>query len=304
MPPEERRGEKAPMRTGPLAYVVVAVLAVALIAVTLAVMTSNKISDKTAEKATLEAQLADAQTQADRLKSFTDFASVQQAREETVTTLAQSRFDWERVLRELAIVIPDDVWLTNIDATVSNSTDSGSTAAPSASSSSVGTESIAGPSLNIQGCANGHDAVAAFLASLHDIDGVTRVTVLNSDRPGSKAAVAASSTSATGGGQGCSTRAMTTQFSVVAAFDAVQLGSTDASATTTPTVPAASETTTTTTTSTEAAASSSTTASGSDQAQVAEAQQQISQSKDSAAHNVAKGHKAADTFMPGTGSAP
>ena len=35
------------------------------------------------------------------------------------TSLAQSRFDWERVLRELAIVIPEDVWLTNLTATVS-----------------------------------------------------------------------------------------------------------------------------------------------------------------------------------------
>ena len=34
IPPEDRRGERAPMRTGPLAYVVVALLAVGLVAVT------------------------------------------------------------------------------------------------------------------------------------------------------------------------------------------------------------------------------------------------------------------------------
>ena len=123
-------------------------------------LTDNQISDSKTEKAGLEAQVAEAQAQAERLRSFADFASVQQAREQTVSSLAQSRFDWERVLRELAIVIPNDVWLTNLDATVSPdaaSTGAGSSAAPRSSS---GTESIAGPSLEIQGCADGHEAVA------------------------------------------------------------------------------------------------------------------------------------------------
>ena len=30
----------------------------------------------------------------------------------TVTSLADSRFDWERVMRELSLVLPADVWLT------------------------------------------------------------------------------------------------------------------------------------------------------------------------------------------------
>ena len=107
------------MRTGPLAYVVVAVLAVGLVAVTLTVVASNQVSDRKAEKASLESQVAEAQAAATRVQSFADFASVQQTREQTVSTLAQSRFDWERVLRELAIVIPDDVWITSLNATVS-----------------------------------------------------------------------------------------------------------------------------------------------------------------------------------------
>ncbi|MGH2924744.1 MAG: PilN domain-containing protein [Solirubrobacterales bacterium] len=303
MPPEELRGDKAPMRTGPLAYVVVGVLAVALIAVTVTVMTSNQISDKQTEKAGLEAQLAEAQAQAQRLKSFADFASVQQARELTVSTLARSRFDWERVLRELAIVIPSDVWLTNIDATVSGTSSTGTSSTPSTSSSSVDTSSIAGPSLTIQGCADGHDAVAGFIAALHDIDGVTRVTVVSSDRPDSQAGVAASSASASAGGAGCSSRALATQFQVVAAFDAVQLGAADSSGVT-PATPAAPTTTTTTEASTGSGAGTTTTASSSDGTQVADAQQQVQQSKDSAARQSSKGRKAVDTLLPGTGSAP
>ncbi len=40
------------------------------------------------------------------------------ARVETVTSLAQSRFDWERVMRELSLVLPGTVWLTNVTGTV------------------------------------------------------------------------------------------------------------------------------------------------------------------------------------------
>ncbi len=95
------------MRTGSLAYVIVGLLAVALVAVTaIVVTTSNKISDQQAEKASLEAQLAQAEAEAEAVELVRRFASVQSAREQTVSTLAQSRFDWERVLRELAIVIP------------------------------------------------------------------------------------------------------------------------------------------------------------------------------------------------------
>ena len=42
---------------------------------------------------------------------------------QTVSSLAQSRFDWERVLRELSLVIPEDVWLVKVTGTVSPAVD-------------------------------------------------------------------------------------------------------------------------------------------------------------------------------------
>jgi Tfp pilus assembly protein PilN len=221
IPPEERRGDRAPMRTGPLAYVIVGVLAVGLVAVTATVLIGNQVTDRKAEKASLEVQVAEAEAEAERLSSFAEFTSLQQRREQTVSSLAQSRFDWERVLRELAIVTPDDVWLTNVSASVSADASSG---ASSSSSSSTGTgtaaEGIMGPSLELQGCAKGQEAVARFLASLHDIDGITRVTVLSSDRP-EPGTSSTSDTATTGVGEGCSDRDFVAEFDVVAAFDAV-----------------------------------------------------------------------------------
>ncbi len=285
IPPEQRRGDRAPMRTGPLSYVLVGVLAAALVAVTLLVMTNNKISDREAERVSLESQVARAEAEAQRLAAFAEFASLEQARQETVSSLARSRFDWERVLRELAIVIPGDVWLTGLNATVSPDASSGGTS----TSSAAGTESITGPSLQIDGCAAGHEAVAKFLAALQDIDGVTRVSVLKSDRPELAApGAAATGTSGSASSGGCSNRDFISTFQVVAAFDAVQIGAEGE-------VPAPATPATETTTSSTATA---------DQSQVADAEQQLSQQKDSAAEQSQKARKANDTFIPGAGTGP
>jgi Tfp pilus assembly protein PilN len=292
IPPEERRGERAPMRTGPLAYVIVAVLAVALVAVTVTVLTGNQISDREAEKASLSSQVDQAEADAERLSSYADFASVQQAREETVSSLAESRFDWERVLRELAIVIPGDVWLTNLTASASadDSATLSAQAGGSSSGSSVSAQDIGAPSLEIQGCASGHEAVARFLAALNDVDGITRVTVVSSDRPegtdtGSTTATAVDSA-------GCVSRGFVAQFEVVAAFDAAQPA---AALEPSPTEPTTTPTTTTTPASSE---------SSGDQEQVADSQQQLQQQRNSANGRAEEGRDAVNTFIPGARSAP
>lgn len=277
IPPEERRGDKAPLRTGPLAYAVVAVLAAVLLAVTLVVLTGNQISDRKAEKSQLQAELTQAQAQAKRLNAFAEFATLQQARQETVTSLATSRFDWERVLREMAIVIPSDVWLT--DLTASASADAAASASTS-TTSSTGTEGILGPSLQISGCAEGHDGVARFLASLRDIDGVTRVSVMSSDQASATAgATSTSSTASTSASGSCTGGKLATTFEIVVAFDDAQ---TSAPTTTpSPTSPDPAET-----------------------SQVADGRNQLKQQSDSASQKVAKGHDAANTFIPGTGTTP
>src|SRR2546423_15412992 len=104
------------MRTGPVSYVVVAVLAVALLAAIGIVQMNNQISDREAQKASLESQLTAAQAEADRSRPYADFAALQLARTHTVASLAQSRFHWEPDLRVPAIAIPADVWLTSPNA--------------------------------------------------------------------------------------------------------------------------------------------------------------------------------------------
>ena len=59
-----------------------------------------------------------ADARAAELAPYGEFASLEQARAETVSSLAQSRFDWERVLNELALVMPERVTLETLTGTV------------------------------------------------------------------------------------------------------------------------------------------------------------------------------------------
>ena len=166
IPPEERRGAGAPARTGALSYILVAALALLLIGVTATVVFGKKVSDKEDEVAALEVKAAETSARAESLSTYTTFQSIRDARVETVAQLATSRFDWERVMRELALVLPHSVWLTSLEASAGGEEGSGGGSLSG---------SIVGPSLVIAGCAAGQDSVAGFVTALKDIDGVTRV---------------------------------------------------------------------------------------------------------------------------------
>jgi Tfp pilus assembly protein PilN len=287
IPVEERRGEKTPLRTGPVSYAIVGVLAVALLGATLMVLTGNQISDRKAEVSELQAQLTQAEARSERLSAFGQFAALQKARQDTVSNLAQSRFDWERVLRELAIVAPSDVWLTDVTGSASaGSAPSGSTS----SGASSATAGILGPSLQIEGCSDGHEAVASFLAALRDIDGVTRVTVINSDRQDSSGASASTATggSSSGASTSCPSSQSVSAFQIVMAFDNAPQAGTATTAPTPSTTPDSSTTSTT-------------------DSQVADGQQQLQQQSDSIKKQTSKGRDAASSagsFVSGTGTTP
>src|SRR3954447_9390370 len=122
IPPEQRRGDSAQLRTGPLMYIVLGALALVLVGVTMLVLTDNRITDGKAEVATLKQEDAAAAAEAEKLAAFTQFRTLSEQRIATVRTLADSRFDWERVMRELSLVLPSNVWLTSLSASATSST--------------------------------------------------------------------------------------------------------------------------------------------------------------------------------------
>jgi Tfp pilus assembly protein PilN len=209
IPPEDRRGETAPLRTGALVYLVVGACVAVLVGVTAMVLMGNKIADRKADVAQLESEDAVATAKAQRLGPYVQFQILADQRVETVKSLAESRFDWERVMRELALVLPDDVWLIDLTATAAP----GLTVEGSSGGASSLREAAPGPALQLTGCATGQEAVAGFVTDVKDIDGVTRVGMPSSEIAGDGGAGTSSDTD-------CRTRSFIAKFEMVVTFDA------------------------------------------------------------------------------------
>lgn len=216
IPPEDRRGEHAALRTGPLPYVLLGALVALLLGVTALVVANNQVAEAQNEVAKLDSENAVASAKAQSLASYTEFRTMSEQRVETVSSLADSRFDWERVMRELSLILPRDVWLVGLTAT----------AAPGVSVEGGGggasnlRGSIPGPALELNGCAGGQEAVAGFVTALKDIDGVTRVGVQSSELPEEGKAGGSEGGGSDSSGDECRTRKFIAKFEIVVAFDA------------------------------------------------------------------------------------
>jgi len=213
IPAEERRGGAAPLRTGYMPYVLIGGLVLLLVGVVALVLAGNQVSERETEVATLEREDAQAEAKAQSLAAYTEFRELSEARVATVSELADSRFDWERVMRELALILPGDVSLVSLVATVAP----GVTVEGGGGGASGMRAAAPGPALELEGCAKGQNGVAGFVTALEDIDGVTRVGVQSSELPSEKD---------DGGGGGdvdgdeCRTHEWVAKFSIVVAFDA------------------------------------------------------------------------------------
>jgi Tfp pilus assembly protein PilN len=231
IPAEDRAGSRRPMRGGPLAYIIVGALAAAVIGVAVLAVTNNQISDSKAEITKLEDEKTSVEARAKALDAYTQFHNLREQRLATITSLADSRFDWQRVMRELSVILPGDVWLTNLTGTATPNVSIDGADAVSLRGS------IPGPALELKGCTVSQGAVAAFVQALKQIDGVTRIGVqsstLGEDSGGTGGA--------TSGGSTCQTHAFIAEFQMVAAFDAAPVASEESGAE----VPAPEETTST-----------------------------------------------------------
>jgi Tfp pilus assembly protein PilN len=211
LPSDLRQGAHAPMRTGPIPYILMGSLVAVLVGVALLVVTGNQISERESEVTTLKREDAAAVAEAKRLAAYTQFQALHEQRLATITSLADSRFDWERVMRELALILPHDVWLISLNASASGEAGGGSGDLRG---------SIVGPALEIEGCAVGQESVAGFVTALKDIDGVTRVGVESSELSVQEEGAASAGASEGASGGDCQTREFIAAFHLVVAFDA------------------------------------------------------------------------------------
>jgi Tfp pilus assembly protein PilN len=159
---------------------------VVLIGLLVYVLTLNSINSSKTEIGQAKADAARLTAQANSLGPYGDFAKIKTERVQSVEQLAQGRFDWERLVRELAHVLPSDVWLVNASASASGTPTpaAGGAATPApatAAAPATGAASAgAGPTLTIQGCARDQSQVAVTLVRLRELQGATDVTLEHS----------------------------------------------------------------------------------------------------------------------------
>jgi Tfp pilus assembly protein PilN len=208
--PEKHRPRQSTGGSGKGGYVVLGVLGAVLVGVLVYVMTLNSINNSKSEitKATIEAGRLN--EEANSLGPYGDFAKIKTERVQSVMQLAQDRFDYERLVRELAHVLPPDVWLVNASAADSSSSPTSATPPATGATGAAATPPASGPTLKLQGCARDQSQVAVTLVRLRELQGATDVSLDHSTRgedvTGSSPAAAAAGSSA-GGDSGCGTTA-------------------------------------------------------------------------------------------------
>jgi Tfp pilus assembly protein PilN len=176
--PQDRRVNEGGNRPG-IAYAVVGALGLLLVGVVLYVVCANGVASKQDELARLTAETQAAQQRVAQLGAFNDFAAIKQRRQSSITQLAQARIDWERLVRELSRVIPEDVFVTSLEA---SSTPTAQTAAGAAGAATSSAPQAGGPSLTLGGCAPTNSDIATFMVRLRKLHRAEEVSLESSQR--------------------------------------------------------------------------------------------------------------------------
>jgi Tfp pilus assembly protein PilN len=175
LPQDQRRVRASGARSGS-AYALVGGLAVLLIATVVYAVTANEVATKNAEADTVAAQANAVEAEVAALAPFGEFSTLRQTRVAAVEDVARGRLDWERLTRELALVLPRNTWLLKLDG---DAVGDGSVAPGT-------TDTLSGPgapSVLLTGCAKDQPSVATALVRLRRINGASGVELQSSKKP-------------------------------------------------------------------------------------------------------------------------
>jgi hypothetical protein len=244
IPSEQRKGGAVGRRSQGAAFAVLGLLAGAAILTFMYGMADHQAESLKSEAAKLTTRAQQVQTEAAQLTPYTSFMQMREQRLQTIAQLINTRFDWSSAMGELSRVLPTDVSLSSLEATVgapasgttppvatpssssvSSSSSSSSSSSPSSSSAAPasGTAAAAAatsaqdtsatpvgatPSFTLAGCAASQTVVAQMLVRLRLVSGVSSATLQSSTK-----------SSSGGGSSGSSCPSEAPAFSVDVAFD-------------------------------------------------------------------------------------
>jgi Tfp pilus assembly protein PilN len=214
IPADQRRASGAAGKSGGGVYVVLGVLALLVAFVAALTFTGRQVSDRTAEADRLESQAQVAQAKAGNLASYKEFDEVVKTRSASVRALAATRFDWGASLDQVSRVVPSDVSLTQLAATVTPGVGVGGVVSLRSA--------LTNPAIELVGCAPSQSRVALLMARLRRLEGVQRVSVANSAKTAGASSSSQASKSETASTGSCQTSDRIPQFQMVVFFGTPQ----------------------------------------------------------------------------------
>jgi Tfp pilus assembly protein PilN len=167
-----RRGRQKPQWVV-LVPVIAAVLLSGLLSV-LFLSASGKVKDRQSQLVALKDELAAIPTpDASKVQTQNALAADKLARVTALNAALSRRVAWDRVFRELSLVLPDDVWLATLTAKAPASP-SAATAAPATGSG------VAATQFTLDGFTYSHAAVARLLTRLAVVPDLVNVQLQQS----------------------------------------------------------------------------------------------------------------------------
>ena len=137
---------------------------------------SGKVKDRQAELSSLKDELAKIPTpDASKVQSQNSLASDKQTRVRALGAALSRRVAWDRIFRELSLVLPDDVWLATLSAKAPVSSSAAQAPAPPTAGASV-----AATQFTLDGYTYSHAAVARLLSRLSVVPDLVNVQLQQS----------------------------------------------------------------------------------------------------------------------------
>jgi Tfp pilus assembly protein PilN len=168
IPSEQRRAQATGKQNGS-SYIVIGVLVTLLALVGAYVFTSNNVKDRNSKAAAAKVQADRLEAEVAQRGAFTNFSDIKKTRLTSVVTVASTRFDWERLMRELSRVMPEGSWLQSSDSSVTGDVEGETT------TNDTGTAVAPMPKANLVGCTPDQSDVARMMVRMRQIHRVTDV---------------------------------------------------------------------------------------------------------------------------------
>ena len=173
-----RESAREPTRRRPTAQIALAIAAVVLFGAlgTLFLVSSAAVTEKKAKRDELRVKLTalDVPAKAPDEQQAPELASEQRTRTAELATALRSRIAWDRLLRDFALVLPEDVWLTSLIAKGTPGDANTAAATPAGSSDAS--------SFRITGYTHDQEGVARLLARLSVLPELASVALVSSTR--------------------------------------------------------------------------------------------------------------------------